>query len=99
MAVDFIPIDRDTPYMLPPSVQDYVPTDHLARFVVEIVDQLDLGAMVGTYCCFPRYSAKPFPGKFVPDKTTFPGLFGISLGDNGRSGAPVRLPGFSRIAG
>jgi hypothetical protein len=44
MAVDFIPIDRDTPYLLPPSVQDYVPEDHLARFVVEIVDQLDLRA-------------------------------------------------------
>jgi transposase len=49
MAVDFIPIDRDTPYLLPPSVQDYVPGDHLARFVVEIVDQLDLRAMVGAY--------------------------------------------------
>jgi len=49
MAVDFIPIDRDTPYILPPSVQDYVPQDHLARFVVEIVDQLDLRAMVGSY--------------------------------------------------
>lgn len=49
MSVDFIPIDRDTPYILPPSVQDYVPQDHLARFVVEIVDQLDLRAMVGSY--------------------------------------------------
>lgn len=49
MAADFIPIDRDTPYILPPSVQDYVALDHLARFVVEIVDQLDLRAMVGTY--------------------------------------------------
>ena len=49
MAVDFIPIDRDTPYLLPPSVQDYVPQDHLARFVVEIVDQLDLRTMVGSY--------------------------------------------------
>ncbi|HDJ85494.1 MAG TPA: hypothetical protein ENG77_00105 [Chromatiales bacterium] len=42
MAVEFIAIDRDTPYLLPPSVQDYVPQDHLARFVVEIVEQLDL---------------------------------------------------------
>lgn len=49
MAVDFILIDRETPYILPPSVQDYVPEDHLARFVVEIVDQLDLGAMVNAY--------------------------------------------------
>jgi hypothetical protein len=49
MAVDFRTIDRDTPYILPPSVQDYVPQGHLARFVVEIVDQLDLGEMVGAY--------------------------------------------------
>ncbi|HAJ92680.1 MAG TPA: hypothetical protein DCO71_08745 [Gammaproteobacteria bacterium] len=31
MAVEFIPIDRDIPYILPPSVQDYLPDDHLAR--------------------------------------------------------------------
>ena len=42
MAVEFIPIDRDTPYIFPPSVQDYLPDDHLARFVVDIVEQLDL---------------------------------------------------------
>jgi len=49
MAVEFIPSERDTPYILPASVQDCVAQDHLARFVVEIVDQLDLRAMVGTY--------------------------------------------------
>jgi hypothetical protein len=38
----FILTDRDTPYTLPPCVQDYLPEDHLARFVAEIVDQLDL---------------------------------------------------------
>jgi len=30
MAVVFISIDRDTPYIFPPSVQDYLPCDHLA---------------------------------------------------------------------
>ncbi len=39
MAVEFIPIDRETPYIFPPSVQDYLPDDHLARFVVDIVEQ------------------------------------------------------------
>ena len=29
--------DRDTPYLLPPSVDDWLPKDHLARFVVDIV--------------------------------------------------------------
>jgi len=49
MATEFIPIDRDTPYILPPCVQDYVPEDHLARFVVELVDQLDLRSLSVVY--------------------------------------------------
>jgi len=49
MAVEFIPIDRDTPYIFPPCVQDYLPDDHLARFVVEIVEQLDLSHLSAVY--------------------------------------------------
>jgi len=49
MATQFILIDRDTPYILPPCVQDYLPEEHMARFVVEIVDQLDLGALSAVY--------------------------------------------------
>lgn len=49
MAVTFVPIDRETPYLFPPSVQDYVPEDHLARFVVEIVEQLDVSRLALTY--------------------------------------------------
>jgi len=57
MAVEFIPIDRDTPYLFPPSVQDYLPDDHLARFVVEIVDQLDLNHLSAVYT---GRGSKPF---------------------------------------
>jgi transposase len=49
MAVDFIVVDRDTPQLLPASVQDYLPERHLARFVVEIVDQLDLSHLSAAY--------------------------------------------------
>jgi transposase len=49
MATQFILIDRDTPYILPPCIQDYLPEDHMARFVVEIVDQLDLRALSAAY--------------------------------------------------
>jgi len=49
MATEFITIDRDSPYILPPCVQDYVPEDHLARFVVELVDQLDLRSLSAVY--------------------------------------------------
>ena len=46
---NFRAIDRQTPYLLPPSVEDWLPERHLARFVVEIIDQLDLSAMSGAY--------------------------------------------------
>jgi transposase len=46
---NFRPIDRATPYLLPPSVEDWLPEDHLARFVVDIVDQLDLSGLTRHY--------------------------------------------------
>ena len=49
MSAKFSPIDRYTTYLLPPSLQDWLPEDHLARFVVEIVDGLDLSALVRAY--------------------------------------------------
>ena len=38
----FIPVDRDTAYLLPPSVDEWLPSEHLARFVVEVIERLDL---------------------------------------------------------
>ena len=46
---NFRPVDRATPFLLPPSVEDWLPRDHLARFVVDIVDQLDLSALTRQY--------------------------------------------------
>jgi len=46
---NFRPIDRQTPYLLPPSVEDWLPERHLARFVVEIVDGLELSRMSKAY--------------------------------------------------
>ena len=46
---NFRVIDRSTPYLLPPSVEDWLPEGHLARFVVDIVEQLDLSAMTTQY--------------------------------------------------
>ncbi|MFB3111707.1 MAG: IS1182 family transposase [Gemmatimonadales bacterium] len=42
MSERFRAVDRETPYLLPPSVQDWLPDPHLARFVVEVVSKLDL---------------------------------------------------------
>jgi transposase len=45
----FHPIDRDTDFLLPPSVQEWLPEAHLARYVVDVVEQLDLSAMERAY--------------------------------------------------
>src|SRR5436853_5825628 len=42
MSSRFKAVDRETRYLLPPSVQDWLPEQHLARFVVEVVAKLDL---------------------------------------------------------
>ena len=46
---NFRQIDRDTGFLLPPSVDEWLPEKHLARFVVEVVEGLDLRAMTGDY--------------------------------------------------
>ena len=45
----FIPVDRDTAYLLPPSVDEWLPSDHLARFVVEVIERLDLDDLTKQY--------------------------------------------------
>ncbi len=45
----FIPVDRVTAYLLPPSVEDWLPEAHLARFVVEVIDQMDLSKLTQEY--------------------------------------------------
>ena len=42
-------VDRDTGFLLPPSVDEWLPERHLARFVVEVIEGLDLRAMIGSY--------------------------------------------------
>jgi len=41
--------DRETSFLLPPSVQDWLPQGHLARYVVDIVEQLDLRELEAQY--------------------------------------------------
>ena len=58
----FRPIDRDTGFLMPPSVDEWLPERHLARFVVEVVAGLDLRAMTGSY----RGSGKaPYPPRLL----------------------------------
>src|SRR5216684_2189572 len=46
---NFRAIDRETAYLLPPSVDEWLPERHLARFIVEVIDRLDLSAMSRSY--------------------------------------------------
>src|SRR5512136_3253517 len=46
---NFRTIDRQTGFLLPPSVDEWLPKRHLARFVVEVVESVDLRAMAGSY--------------------------------------------------
>ena len=41
--------DGETSFLLPPSVDEWLPERHLARFVVEVIEGLDLRAMSGSY--------------------------------------------------
>lgn len=46
---NFRAVDRGTAYLLPPSVDEWLPADHLARFVVEILEQLDFSGLTLQY--------------------------------------------------
>ena len=45
----FITIDRQSDYLLPPSVEDWLPENHLARVIVEVIDKLDLSELTRMY--------------------------------------------------
>jgi transposase len=50
MSKDFRPWKIDEAQLLPASVQDYVPRDHLSRLIVALVrEELDLSAIIGSY--------------------------------------------------
>jgi transposase len=42
-------VDRDTGFLLPPSVDEWLSERHLARFVVEMIEGLELRPMIGSY--------------------------------------------------
>ena len=60
MSNKFIPIDRDTPFVIP--VQAWLPEDHLARFIVAMVDSLDVTALEAAY---GGGGSAPYPPKMM----------------------------------
>jgi transposase len=49
VADHFKPLDRDTLFLMPPSVQEWIPDDHLARFIVDVVAKLDVQPIRARY--------------------------------------------------
>jgi transposase len=46
---NFRPPDRLSSFLLPPSIDEWLPQRHLARFVMEVIEGLDLTAMSKSY--------------------------------------------------
>ena len=49
MGYNFLPCDRDQAYLLPPSLRDWLPEDHLAWFVIDAVEQMELSGLYAPY--------------------------------------------------
>jgi transposase len=66
MAYNFLRGDPDQPFLLPPDLRDWLPADHLAWFVRDVVDQLDLGPFLRAYRAdghgHPAYDPKTLLG-------------------------------------
>ena len=49
MNSKFMYSNRETPFIFPPSIDDWLPENHLARFIVDIVNRLDLSEIRSSY--------------------------------------------------
>lgn len=49
MSQNFIACDREQDLLLPPSLKDWLPEDHLAWFVLAMIDEMDLSAFYASY--------------------------------------------------
>ena len=58
---NFRPSDRLTSFLLPPSVDEWLPERHLARFIVEVIENLDLTTMSKSYRGTGSASYHPAP--------------------------------------
>jgi len=49
MAQNFLTCDREQALLLPPDLRDWLPADHLAWLVLDVVDEIDLEAFLADY--------------------------------------------------
>lgn len=65
MNYNFRSYNPKQPYLLPPSLDNWLPQDHLARFISETVDQMDLSALITAYRANGQGSAAYHPAMMV----------------------------------
>ncbi len=59
---NFITANRNQISLLPPSINEWLPENHLARFVVEVVEQLDMNSIEKAY---GKTGAPPYDPKIM----------------------------------
>jgi transposase len=78
MSKRFRTCSLDQPFLLPPSLQDWLPENHLARFVADVVRQLDLNEI------YDHYERKDGRGlaAYHPEMLTRLLLYGYAIGES-----------------
>ena len=49
MARHFLPYSLDQQLLLPPNIRDWLPGNHVALFILDVVDALDLEEILSVY--------------------------------------------------
>ena len=65
MAFNFRAVDRDQQFLMPPSMAEWLPEDHLAWFVVDVVDGFHLAGFDESYRLDGRGAAAYAPSMMV----------------------------------
>ncbi len=65
MAQNFLCAERDQLYLMPPSVKDWLPEDHFAWFLLEVVAELELSPFLAAYRDDGRGGAAYHPAVMV----------------------------------
>src|SRR5829696_5653945 len=65
MAQNFIACDREQELWLPPSLREWLPEEHLAWFVLDAVEEMDLAPFYGSYRHDGHGRAAPDPAMMV----------------------------------
>ena len=71
MSKTYLPYEPDQQLLLPAALQEWLPDDHLAYFISDVVDQLDMSKVTARYererrggpPYHPRMMYSPPPGR------------------------------------